>query len=184
MTGCCPTRRHCRNGSRPHRLRLRLERRSALRRGAPACRTAAISRARRACRSARRLGGTSPRNDAAGRGLHRRCRAWPHPVLRTPARRLPLCVAAGAILGAHQVPLETALAAWLQAFSMNLVQAGIASASPASRAPWPSSPRSSPFSSIPRGAPKSSLDDLGSVTVLSDIAAMKHEMQHSRLFRS
>ena len=35
-----------------------------------------------------------------------------------------------------------------------------------------------------RRADSSSLDDLGSVTVLSDIAAMKHEIQHSRLFRS
>ena len=37
----------------------------------------------------------------------------------------PYCVAAGAILGAHNVRLESALAAWLQAFAMNLVQAGI-----------------------------------------------------------
>lgn len=35
-----------------------------------------------------------------------------------------------------------------------------------------------------RRAEASSLDDLGSITLLSDIAAMKHETQHSRVFRT
>jgi urease accessory protein len=30
----------------------------------------------------------------------------------------------------------------------------------------------------------STLDDLGSSTILADIAFMRHEIQHSRLFRS
>ena len=33
-------------------------------------------------------------------------------------------------------------------------------------------------------APMASLDDLGSSTLLSDIASMKHETQYSRVFRS
>ena len=33
-------------------------------------------------------------------------------------------------------------------------------------------------------ASKASLDDLGAITLLSDIAAMKHETQHSRVFRT
>jgi len=33
-------------------------------------------------------------------------------------------------------------------------------------------------------AASATLDDLGSITLLSDIAAMKHETQYSRLFRS
>jgi urease accessory protein len=33
-------------------------------------------------------------------------------------------------------------------------------------------------------AGQSSLDDLGSATFIADIMAMKHETQHSRLFRS
>ncbi len=50
---------------------------------------------------------------------------WPHPVLRTPARRLPLLRSPSARSSARtRSPLETALAAWLQAFVDNLVQAG------------------------------------------------------------
>jgi urease accessory protein len=35
-----------------------------------------------------------------------------------------------------------------------------------------------------RRAATSSLDDLGSATILSDIAAMRHETLYSRVFRS
>ena len=35
-----------------------------------------------------------------------------------------------------------------------------------------------------RRAANATLDDLGSITLLSDVAAMKHETQHSRIFRT
>ena len=37
---------------------------------------------------------------------------------------------------------------------------------------------------VAKRAATASLDDLGAITLLSDIAAMKHEIQHSRVFRT
>jgi urease accessory protein len=112
-------------------------------------------------------------------------RAWPQPVLERLPADCPYCIAAGAILGAHQVPLETALAAWLQAFSMNLVQAGIRLGVTGQQGAMAVIAALEPVVlKTARRAENSSLDDLGSATILSDIAAMKHEIQHSRLFRS
>ena len=112
-------------------------------------------------------------------------RAWPHPALERLPADCPYCVAAGAILGAHHVRLETALAAWLQAFSMNLVQAGIRLGVTGQQGAMAVVAALEPIilETARRGA-DSTLDDLGSATILSDIAAMKHETQHSRLFRS
>jgi len=112
-------------------------------------------------------------------------RAWPYSGLdRLPADG-PYCVAAGAILGAHGVLLETALAAWLQAFSMNLVQAairlGVTGQQDAMTAVAALEPA---ILESARRAENSTLDDLGSATLLSEIVAMKHETQISRLFRS
>lgn len=49
--------------------------------------------------------------------------AWPHPVLEKLPADCPYCVAVGAVSGANGVALEDALAAYLQAFSTNLLQA-------------------------------------------------------------
>ena len=111
--------------------------------------------------------------------------AWPHPVLDRLPPDCPYSVAAGAILGAHGVPLETALAAWLQAFSMNLVQAGIRLGVTGQQGAMAAvAAQCRGWRARARRADNSTLDDLGSATILSDIVAMKHEVQHSRLFRS
>jgi urease accessory protein len=112
-------------------------------------------------------------------------RAWPHPVLDRLPSDCAYSVAAGAILGAHGVPLETALAAWLQAFSMNLVQAGIRLGVTGQQGAMAAIAALEPaILDTARLAQNSTLDNLGSATILSDIVAMKHEVQHSRLFRS
>ncbi|MCX7305621.1 MAG: urease accessory protein UreF [Hyphomicrobiales bacterium] len=112
-------------------------------------------------------------------------RAWPHDVLDRLPAECAYCVAAGAILGAHGVPLEAALAAWLQAFTMNLVQAGIRLGVTGQQGAMAVVATLEPsVLAAARGAAGSTLDDLGSATVLSDIMAMQHETQHSRLFRS
>ena len=112
-------------------------------------------------------------------------RAWPHPVLDRLPADCPYCVAAGAILGAHGVALETALAAWLQAFSMNLIQAGIRLGVTGQQGAMATvAALESVILDTARRAESSTPDDLGSATILSDIVAMKHETQASRLFRS
>ncbi len=112
-------------------------------------------------------------------------RAWPHAVLKRLPEDCPYCVAAGAILGAHHVPPEPALAAWLQAFSTNLVQAGIRLGVTGQQGALATIAALEPvILETARRAADSTLDDLGSATLLSETAAMRHETQHSRLFRS
>ena len=50
---------------------------------------------------------------------------WPHRVLESLPADCPYAVAVGAAAGAHGLPLEAALAAFLQAFAANLAQAAI-----------------------------------------------------------
>lgn len=112
-------------------------------------------------------------------------RAWPHPVLDRLPEDCAYSVAAGAILGAHGVPLETALAAWLQAFSMNLVQAAIRLGVTGQQGAMAVVAALEPaILAAARRARTATLDDLGSAALISEIVAMKHETQVSRLFRS
>ncbi|MEW9834732.1 urease accessory protein UreF [Mesorhizobium sp. ZMM04-4] len=111
--------------------------------------------------------------------------AWPHAVLDRLPADCPYCVAAGAILGAHGVALEAALGAWLQAFSMNLIQAAIRLGVTGQQGAMAVVAALEPVTlDAARRANGSTLDDLGSASLLSEIAAMKHETQSSRLFRS
>jgi len=111
--------------------------------------------------------------------------AWPHTVLDRLPADCAYCVAVGAAAGAHGVPLKEALGAFLQAFSSNLIQAAIRLSiigqTEATRLMAALEPL---ILSTAVRAEASSLDDLGSATVMSDIMAMRHETQYSRLFRS
>ena len=94
-------------------------------------------------------------------------------------------VAVGATAGAHGIAVGIATAAYLQAFVSNQLQAAIrlsvigqtqATAMLAALEPLVAATASR--------AAQSSLDDLGSATVMAEIAAMRHETQQTRLFRS
>lgn len=111
--------------------------------------------------------------------------AWPHPVLERLPAECAYCVAVGAVAGAHGVALEDGLAAWLQAFSTNLVQAAIRLGVVGQVAATGIIAGFEPTAlTVASRAARSSLDDLGSAAIASDIVAMRHETQHSRLFRS
>ena len=111
--------------------------------------------------------------------------AWPSPVFTRLPRECPYCVAVGAVAGAAGIPLQDMLAAWLQAFFSNLVQAairlGVAGQSDAMALLAGFEPLAL---STARRAAGSTPDDLGGCSVVAEIAAMRHETQHSRLFRS
>jgi urease accessory protein len=111
--------------------------------------------------------------------------AWPQPGLAGLPAGCPYCVAVGATAGAHGIDLRDALPAFLQGFVSNLIQAAIrlgvtgqngAVAVLAALEPM--------LLETASRAANSTLDDLGSATLMSDIVAMKHETQYSRLFRS
>lgn len=111
--------------------------------------------------------------------------AWPHPALAALPADCAYPVAVGAVAGAHAVDLRSALAAFLQAFASNQIQAAIrlgiigqtdAMATLASL--------EAVISDAAGRATQSTLDDLGSATMMAEIAAMQHETHYSRLFRT
>ena len=111
--------------------------------------------------------------------------AWPHEVFAAlgPAAAYP--VAVGAVAGAHGTGLEPSLAAYMHAVLSNLVsvaircgvtgqQGGIAVLAELE----------SPVVKAAAAAAASTLDDLGSATLVAEIAALRHETLGPRLFRS
>jgi len=111
--------------------------------------------------------------------------AWPHPRLEALGPRAPYCVAVGCAAGAHGVPLAAALGAFLQAFATNLVQAAIRLSVVGQVDAVALVARLEPMIlDVAARAAGSDLDALGSATFVSEVVAMRHETQYSRLFRS
>ncbi|WP_170990087.1 urease accessory protein UreF [Aquamicrobium sp. LC103] len=110
---------------------------------------------------------------------------WPASAIASLGEECPYCVAVGATAGAHAIALEDALAAFLQAFSANLAQAAIRLGVIGQTEAVALLARLEPeiLATATRAA-RSTLDELGSATLASEIAAMRHEEQYSRLFRS
>ncbi|TPI64332.1 urease accessory protein UreF [Mesorhizobium sp. B3-1-3] len=111
--------------------------------------------------------------------------AWSSRALQRLPADCPYCVAVGAAAGSSGISLSDALSAFLQAFFSNLVQAAIrlgvvgqvdAVALLAGFEPLA-------LATASRAA-ASTLDNLGGAAFMSDIMAMNHETQYSRLFRS
>lgn len=111
--------------------------------------------------------------------------AWPNSVLERLPAECAYCVAVGAIAGGNGIALQDAQSAFLQAFFSNLVQAairlGVVGQSGATALLAGFEPLA--LSTADRAA-RSTLDDLGGCALVSDVMAMKHETQYSRLFRS
>lgn len=102
-----------------------------------------------------------------------------------PTAALPYPIALGLVAAQCDVELELAVAAFLHGFVANLVQAAIRII------PLGQSAGLEVLAELEalvldtaHRAAGSSLGDLGSASFLSDIMAMKHETQYSRLFRS
>ena len=95
----------------------------------------------------------------------------------------PVAVAAAA--AGHSLPLEASLQAFILAFVANLVSAvvrlGPIGQTAGQKIQAALLPR---IRALAREAARSTLADLGSAAFRSDIAAMRHETQYSRLFRS
>ena len=115
--------------------------------------------------------------------------SWPAPQLAWLGNagdgRVALPVAIGTATAAHGVPLLSTLTVYLQAFAANLVSVAVRLVPLGQSAGLAVLAATQP--SILRLAEKaaaSTLDDLGTAAILSDIAAMRHETQYSRIFRS
>ena len=106
-------------------------------------------------------------------------------TLADSAITIPYAVAAGAFARRHAVPLPAALAAHLQAFASNLIQAALRLAPIGQSAGLRvlAGLEADILQTAGRAA-DSTVDDLGSACMMSEISAMRHENQYSRIFRS
>jgi urease accessory protein len=102
-----------------------------------------------------------------------------------PPRGTPLCVAVGVACGRDEIALGDATQAFLHAFVANQLQVAIRLSVTGQRGAAKLLAELEPvIARVAKRAASSTLDDLGSSTVLADIAAMKHETLSSRLFLS
>jgi urease accessory protein len=109
-------------------------------------------------------------------------RAWGPPVLNG---AVAYSVAVGAVTASANIPLETALTAWLHGFAANLVSVAVRAVPLGQTDGVAVIAALEPIilAAAARAA-ASTLDDLGSSALLSDIAAMRHETLGVRLFIS
>nr|WP_246091783.1 urease accessory protein UreF [Rhizobium smilacinae] len=111
--------------------------------------------------------------------------AWPHPVFDRLPADLPFPVAVGAVAAAHGVPCSQALAAFLHAAVSQAVSAAIR-LSVAGQAEGVAivAGLEALIDDLSQRVASTTLDDLGGAAVQAEIASLRHETQHSRLFRS
>jgi len=97
----------------------------------------------------------------------------------------PYGAAFGAVAGAHGIDAEAAISAFLQAYVSNQIQAAIRLSVIGQTDGVAILAELEPrIGETAARAARSSLDDLGSATIVAEIAGMRHETQYSRLFRS
>jgi urease accessory protein len=114
--------------------------------------------------------------------------AWSTPALELLAaggREIAYPVAVGACAAAHGLPLAETAHAYAQAFAANIVSAGVRLIPLGQSDGLRVLARLEPL--IPRVAAAAlacTLDDVGGAAIAADIASMRHETQHTRLFRS
>lgn len=112
-------------------------------------------------------------------------RQWPGSARPDLPEHAPYGVAFGAVAGAHGIEVEAAISAFLQAFVSNQIQAAIRLSVIGQTDGVAILAELEPkISAIAARAACSTLDDLGSATIVAEIAGMRHETQYSRLFRS
>jgi urease accessory protein len=99
--------------------------------------------------------------------------------------RIPYPVAVGAVAGAHRIPENTTAGAFLQAFTANLISAAVRLVPLGQTAGLRVlAALESAILHTAEETKQATLDDLGSCAFRSDLAAMRHETQYTRLFRS
>ncbi len=112
-------------------------------------------------------------------------RTWTPIRERSEPQEFPYPVAVGLAAARGGVGLDAALVAYLHAFTSNLVQAAVRLV-PLGQSDGVATLAAMESVILDRAARASvsTLDDIGSCTVLSDIASMKHATLYSRVFRS
>lgn len=118
-----------------------------------------------------------------GRAFLLAARAWGD--LPSLSADCPLPVSVGAIAGSLGIDLEAVLVAFLHAYVSNQIQAALRLMKLGQQGGVEVlAELETRVLAVAHRASASTLDDLGSNTVLADIAAMQHETMVSRIFRS
>ncbi|PZM14007.1 urease accessory protein UreF [Rhizobium tubonense] len=111
--------------------------------------------------------------------------AWPHEVFSRLSAKTAYPVAVGAVAGAHGVAPDKAVAAFLHSLASQSISAGIRlGVSGQKDGVAILASLEVLIAAVAAKAALSSLDDLGSAAIQADIAALRHETQGTRLFRS
>lgn len=122
---------------------------------------------------------------AQGRAFLVAAEAWPESETNQFPAQCPLPVAVGAVAGRHGIPIDMGLTAFLHGFSNNLVQAALRLMPLGQQAGVEiMHALETDILAVSQRAARSSLDDLGSATIVSEVASLRHETQTSRIFRS
>jgi urease accessory protein len=104
-----------------------------------------------------------------------------------PAARsnLPYAVAVGAVAGLHAIPEGATACAYLQAFTANLISAAVRLVPLGQSTGLGVLAALEPLViSVADATRDATLDDIGGCAFRSELAAMRHETQYTRLFRS
>jgi urease accessory protein len=123
---------------------------------------------------------------AQGRAFLAAAAAWPAPVLaRLAERPVAYPVAVGAVSAAHCVAEDRATLGFLHAFCANLVSAAVRIVPLGQQAGLRVMAALEPvLIAVCEETRELSLDDIGSAAIRADLAAMHHETQYTRLFRT
>lgn len=98
---------------------------------------------------------------------------------------IPYCVAVGALAGAQGIDADDAALGYLQAFAANLISAAVRLVPLGQSAGLAVLAALEPeILAVAHDTRGKTLDDIGGACFRSDIAAMRHETQYTRLFRS
>ncbi len=130
------------------------------------------------------------RAEAVGQGnaFAAATRPWNDTMLRNLAARvgdIPYAVAVGALAGHAGIAQDFAAAGLLQAFAANLISAAVRLVPLGQTAGLSVLARLEPvLAAVATETRTATLDDLGGCCFRSDLAAMRHETQYTRLFRS
>ena len=110
---------------------------------------------------------------------------WGAPLLAAQPGQVAYPVALGALAAAHAVPEDDAALGLLHAFAANLVSAAVRLVPLGQTAGLRILAGLAPtIAAIAAETAHATLDDIGGACFRSDIASMRHETQHTRLFRT
>lgn len=122
---------------------------------------------------------------ALGSAFRDAARAWPNPVLEWFDGQVAYPVVVGAVAASKGIGCEATVAAYLHAAVSQQVSAGIRlGLMGQSHGLSLLASLEGEIGQVAARAVASSLDDLGSATIVADIASARHETQTTRLFRS